>query len=333
MKKIYSYALILLVVSLFGTIVWGVFAAYQRPLGEPLAINQAPPAAPVVAAAQPEALPEVQPQAQPKQPQETCGQTGQMKLLVIGSDRSAGDAPYGADAVRLIQVDFSQKSVTVAAFSRDLEVKVDGLADKKLKRAPLGLAYHYKYTETSGTDQERAVASTNLVAQLLYDNYKLEPDHYITTELQHFDSLVEAVGGVRINNPNDFVSDYGVNFPKGELSLTGEQAAEYMRTFKPGGDMARLQRQNLVMKGLREKLVDPGTLLEIPKLYENINDIVFTSLSVEQLNSLNCMLKEVPKEDILTYEIGPDERVTGPDGKLIEPPKALQAILNDLFKN
>jgi hypothetical protein len=41
----------------------------------------------------------------------------------------------------------------------------------------------------------------------------------------------------------------------------------------------------------------------------------------------------VPKEDILTYEIGPDERITGPDGKLIEPAKALQAILNDLFKN
>jgi LCP family protein required for cell wall assembly len=326
MKKIYSYALILLVVSLFGTIVWGVFAAYQRPLGEPLAINQAPPA---VAAA----LPEVLPQAQPKQPQQTCGQTGQLKLLVIGSDRSEGVAPYGADAVRLIQVDFSQKRVTVAAFSRDLEVKVDGLADKKLKRAPLGLAYHYKYAETSGTDKERAVASTNLVAQLLYDNYKLQPEHYLTTELQHFDSLVEALKGVTINNPNEFTSDNSISFAKGELSLNGEQAAEYMRTFKPGGDMARLQRQNLVMKGLREKLVDPGVLLDIPELYTRFNQIVFTSLSVEQLNSLNCMLKEVPKEDILTYEIGPDERVTGPDGKLIEPPKALQAILNDLFKN
>jgi anionic cell wall polymer biosynthesis LytR-Cps2A-Psr (LCP) family protein len=42
-----------------------------------------------------------------------------------------------------------------------------------------------------------------------------------------------------------------------------------MRTFKPGGDMARLQRQNLVMKGLREKLVDPGTLLNISDLYKS----------------------------------------------------------------
>jgi polyisoprenyl-teichoic acid--peptidoglycan teichoic acid transferase len=324
MKKIYAYALILLVISLVFTVVWGIFAAYQRPLGQPLAISQAQPTSVVLAA---------KPEAKPQQPKEVCGQTGKMKLLVIGSDRTAGVAPYGADGVRLIQVDYPNRKVTIAAFTRDLEVRIKGLTDKKVTRAPLGLAYHYKYNETSGTEKDKALAATNLIAEVLYDNYKLQPDHYLTTELQHFDSLVDAIGGITINNPRSFVSDNGTTFDAGSLSLTGELAAEFMRTFKPGGDMARLQRQNIVLKGLREKLVTPGSILDIPKLYDNFNKIVLTDLSLEQFNSLNCMLSEVPKEDIMTYEIGADERVTGPDGKLIEQPRALQAILNDLFKD
>jgi anionic cell wall polymer biosynthesis LytR-Cps2A-Psr (LCP) family protein len=210
MKKIYTYALVLLAVSLIGTIVWGVFAAYQRPLGQPLAISQAQPTAVVAAVV------EGQPQAKP-QPQQTCGQTGKQKILVIGSDRSDGVEPLGADAIRFIQVDYNQKKVIVAAFSRDLEVRIKGLADKKVTRAPIGLAYHYKYIETSGDDKDKALAATNLIAEVLYDNFKLQPDHYLTTELQHFDSLVDAIGGITIFNPSAFVSDYGMQFDQGEL--------------------------------------------------------------------------------------------------------------------
>jgi polyisoprenyl-teichoic acid--peptidoglycan teichoic acid transferase len=328
MKKIYAYALILLVISLVFTVVWGIFAAYQRPLGQPLAISQAQPTT-VALAAKPEAKPE----AKPQQPKEVCGQTGKMKLVVIGSDRTAGVAPYGADGVRLIQVDYTNRKVTIAAFTRDLEVRIKGLADKKVTRAPLGLAYHYKFTETSGTEKDKTLAGTNLIAEVLYDNYKLQPDHYLTTELQHFDSLVDAIGGIKISNPLSFVSDNGTTFGAGSLDLTGELAAEFMRTFKPGGDMARLQRQNIVMKGLREKLISLDMATKLPTLYDNFNKIVLTDLSLEQFNSLNCMLSEVPKEDIMTYEIGADERVTGPDGKLVEQPRGLPAILNSLFKD
>jgi hypothetical protein len=229
MKKIYAYALVLLVISLVGTIVWGIFAAYKRPLGEPLAISQAQPTA-VVVAAKPEAKPEVKPPSKPE-PQGICGQTGKMKLLVIGSDRTAGVAPYGADGVRLMQLDFDNRAVTIAAFTRDLQVKIlKGLADKTVVRAPLGLAYHYKYTETAGADKDKALASTNLIADVLYDNYKLQPDHYLTTELQHFNSLVDAIGGITINNPRAFISDKKMTFAAGEIDLNGAQAAEARRT-------------------------------------------------------------------------------------------------------
>jgi len=329
MKKIYAYALVLLVISLIGTAVWGIFAAYKRPLGQPLEISQSQPTT-IVSAVQPAA----QPQAKPQQPKETCGQSGIMKLLVIGSDRSQGVAPFGADGVRFIQVDYDNQAVTIAAFSRDLEVKIKkGLADPKIKSAPLGLSYHYKYSETAGTEKDKALASTNLIAEALYDTYKLQPDHYLTTELQHFDSLVDAVGGVTIQNPQKFTSDYGMVFEAGQIELNGEQAAEYMRTYEPGGDMARLQRQNVMMKGLRDRLMSLDMASKLPSLYDNFSKIMFTDLNLEQFNSLNCMMNETPKENIKTYEIGPDERVIGPDGKLVETPRGLQAILNDLFKN
>ncbi|HSV86804.1 MAG TPA: LCP family protein [Levilinea sp.] len=325
MKKIYGYALILLALAMVGTVVWGIFAAYKRPLGQRLEISQVQPK--TVAAA-------AQPHARPPQATQVCGQRGKMRLLVTGSDRTQGVAPFGADGVRFIQVDFSNRKVTIAAFSRDLEIKVfKGLADKTIKRAPLGLSYHYKFSETTGTERDQALAATNFIAELLYDNFKLRPDHYLGVDLQHFDSLVDALAGITIDNPAAFVSDNGTLFAAGSINLNGELAAEYMRTFEPGGDMARLQRQNVVMKGLREKLTTPGVALNIAELYERFNQIVLTDLSPEQFNSLNCILGEVPKEDIKTYEIGADERVIGADGKVIEQPKSLQAILNNLFKD
>ncbi|MEN4042814.1 MAG: LCP family protein [Anaerolineaceae bacterium] len=325
MKKIYVRALFLLAIVLVAATVWGIFAAYARPLGPRLEISQNQPAAMAAAGLL---------QANPPQASEVCGQSGKLRLLALGSDRAQGVQPFGADGVRFIQVDFSNRKVTIAAFSRDLEVKIfKGLADKSIKRTPLGLSYHLKYIETAGSDKDKAMAATNFMAELLYDNYKLRPDHYLAVELQHFDSLVDAVGGITIHNPSAFVSDNGTHFAAGSINLTGELAAEYMRTFEPGGDMARLQRQNVVMKGLREKLVAPGVVLNLAELYERFGQVMLTDLSLEQFNSLDCILREVPKEEIKTYEIGPDERVIGPDGKVIEQPKSLQAILNNLFKD
>jgi polyisoprenyl-teichoic acid--peptidoglycan teichoic acid transferase len=329
MKKIYAYAIVLVLLALVGTAVWGVLSAYKKPMGQPLEISQANPTA-VVAAARADVKPEAKPQPQAG----ACGQKGKMKVLAIGSDRTKGVEPPGADGVRLIQVDFDQKQVIVAAFSRDLDMRIKkGLADPKIRNAPLGLAYHYKFTETKGSDKDKALAGTNFLAELLFDTYKILPDHYLTTELQHFAALVNELGGLTINNPKEFTGHDGTVFEAGSLALTGTQAAEFMRTYKPGGEVARMQRQNVIMKGLRDKLMEPATAVKIPGFYDDFQSIVFTDLSLEKFNALNCMLTEVPKENILTYDIGPDERVIGPDGKPVDTPRALQAILNELFKD
>jgi anionic cell wall polymer biosynthesis LytR-Cps2A-Psr (LCP) family protein len=329
MKKIYAYALVLVLLALVGTAVWGVISAYKKPMGQPLEISQANPTA-VVAAAKVDAKPEAKPQPQAG----ACGQKGKMKVLAIGSDRTLGVEPPGADGVRLIQVDFNEKKVIVAAFSRDLDMRIKkGLADPKIRNAPLGLAYHLKFTETKGSDRDKALAATNFLAELLYDTYKIVPDHYLTTELKNFAFMVNELGGLTVNNPTKFVGTDGTVFEVGSLSLNGAQATEFMRTYDPGGEVARMQRQNVVMKGLRDKLMEPATAVKIPGFYDDFQKIVFTDLSLEKFNALNCMLTEVPKENILTYDIGPDERVIGPDGKPVDTPRALQAILNELFKD
>jgi len=40
---------------------------------------------------------------------ENCGNTGSMKVLVLGVDSPFGGVPKGADAIRLVKVDFSEK--------------------------------------------------------------------------------------------------------------------------------------------------------------------------------------------------------------------------------
>ena len=46
-------------------------------------------------------------------------------------------------------------------------------------------------------------------------------DHYIEVNMEGFKDIVDAVGGVDINNDMDFTID-GVHYAKGDLHLNGE---------------------------------------------------------------------------------------------------------------
>jgi LCP family protein required for cell wall assembly len=62
-------------------------------------------------------------------------------------------------------------------------------------------------------------------------------NHYITINMEGIESLVDAVGGIEVNNPFEFTYE-GTTFPKGKQKLDGELALKYsrMRYDDPEGD-------------------------------------------------------------------------------------------------
>ncbi len=232
-----------------------------------------------------------------------CGATGSLTILFSGVDFAGGVWPEGADAVRVVKVNFDRQKVSVVAFPRDLWVRTTSLAGLGVDYQRLGLAYDLKHQSTSGTGKQKTIAATMAVGQALYDTFGVEPEHYFTMQMSNVAEMVDALGGVEVIVPEAFVSDRGVSYPAGAQTLNGPLALEYVRTFNPGGDAARILRQNQFVWGVQKKLFRAGIVPRLPALIEQFERVVTTDLSPAQLVSLACMAEQVPPERIGLFKI------------------------------
>jgi LCP family protein required for cell wall assembly len=94
-------------------------------------------------------------------------------------------------------------------------------------------------------------------------------DHYSEVNLLGFADITEAVGGVEVclvKSVNDSFS--GARFPAGPQSLSGPAALAFVRQRHglPNGDLDRIVRQQVFMKGMATKVLSAGTLTDQSKL-------------------------------------------------------------------
>lgn len=112
-------------------------------------------------------------------------------------------------------------------------------------------------------------------------------DHYITINMQGIESLVDAVGGIEVNNPFEFTYD-GTTFPKGTQELDGETALKYsrMRYDDPNGDYGRQERQRKIITGVAKKVLSTKGLTNYQSILTTMGENVKTDLSFEDMQTL-----------------------------------------------
>ena len=127
---------------------------------------------------------------------------------------------------------------------------------------------------TQGEAKHRITTATGLVAQTLYDNFAYPTEkkdyYYFTMQLDEVAGMIDTIGGVEINNPAAITTEREVTFPAGVQTLDGKLSAEYLRAYKPGGDPARLKRQNLYMKALQTKILSAEILAKSPRAVQAV---------------------------------------------------------------
>ena len=259
-----------------------------------------------------------------------CGNHGDLLILLVGSDFNPGEPPLGADAVRLVKVDFDNQRVDILALPRDLLITVDGEAPENQGEQRLGLSYYYEKEAFEGSQIEKAEVATNFLAQTVLDNYGFVSEHYLTVQLKSLEAMVDAVGGVEISLPAQFTTRDEISFPAGVQILDGEQSVIFVRA-DDGGDLARIQRQNLFLRGLQRKLFSTAVLNQVPELLKQFEEAIVTDLSPQLLNDLACLANRVPTEEVYFHEIPADMLVTTPDGELMVDEAALRKFIAELF--
>ncbi len=275
---------------------------YRRPLGPALELpastqpNHTLTTIPVTTAATKSTPTEIPPTATATV-QPACGGPAVMNILAIGSDARGDHYLYGlADIIRLVRVDFVKKQVGILEVPRDLWVDIPDISDHygitqgKLNQAYLygnkGLGYY------DGADE-----GPGLLARTLNLNFGARPDHYLAVNMITFRNIVNAVGGIDVNLPEEVSvrspsNPKGFAIPEGQHHIDGETAL-WVARIREYSTFSRADNQNIIMCSLYKKLLSPAGVPAVPQLVKDFNRHVQTDLSPEQINQLACLANEM----------------------------------------
>ncbi|MEK5444543.1 polyisoprenyl-teichoic acid--peptidoglycan teichoic acid transferase TagU [Fredinandcohnia sp. FSL W7-1320] len=197
-----------------------------------------------------------------------------ISVLLMGVDARKGDRGR-SDTLIVLTVNPSDKSMKMVSIPRDTRTEIvgKGFQDK------INHAYAFGGPEMS----------INTVENFL----DIPIDYYVQVNMESFKDIVDAVGGITVNNDFDF-SFEGYTFNKGQLSLDGKEALAYSRMRKedPRGDFGRQDRQRQIIQGVIEKGASFTTLTNFSDIMGAIGKNIQTNLTFDEIVGIQKNYKD-----------------------------------------
>ena len=186
--------------------------------------------------------------------------------------------------------------------------------------------------------------SVAALAEVIYDQYKLPVDYYVTVDMQALVEMVDNFGGIEVYIPHD-MSFAGSALKQGYRNLDGTSAEFFVRCRHGQGysnsDIDRLNMQRYFYAGLFKRVRSMGitdVLNQLPLIFNNYihTDMDLTTIakmlvSFTRIDSANIMLAQTP-----VFMGVPNVGVTDTfDGYSCVVPDAgsIAELLNTYFRN
>lgn len=217
--------------------------------------------------------------------------TGAINVLLVGSDTRAGDnKKYGqhmendgerTDTIMLLHVAPNRDGATLVSFPRDSMVLIPDCRDVKTKAiVPQHLGMINSAFSSGGMICTRRTIETLT---------QIPIDHYVKVDFTGFKNIVNALGGIEICVPKD-VNDKKakLTLKKGTQTVRGETALAYVRarySLGDGGDISRIERQQVFISQVVKKATSSGLLTDWGKLQKFINATADSVTTDDKLNA------------------------------------------------
>jgi LCP family protein required for cell wall assembly len=117
-------------------------------------------------------------------------------------------------------------------------------------------------------------------------------DRYLRVSTDAFRELVDLLGGVEVYVPKPMVYEdktqkLKIDLAAGKQVLSGSQAEQFARFRNDDlGDIGRVQRQQVLLKALRQRLTSPTVIPRIPSLVKAMQKYIDTNLTIEEMLAL-----------------------------------------------
>ncbi len=176
-----------------------------------------------------------------------------ISILLVGVDERDGDNGR-TDSMLVMTLNPEKKSTILISIPRDTRAKLIDSKDEDNNRFDkMNHAY--------------AFGGIQMTINSIEHFLNIPIDYYTEVNMEGFRDIVDAVGGINVNNQYAFELD-GTYLPTGKQHLDGEEALQYSRMRKqdPKGDFGRQERQREVIS----KVIDKGLSLKSLTNYDDI---------------------------------------------------------------
>lgn len=204
-------------------------------------------------------------------------------IALFGSDSREGklDAGVHADTIMVVSINEQTKDIKIISVYRDTLMRQE---KGELKKA--NSAYH------SGGPSE--------ALNMLNRNLDLDIQDYVTIDFKALSDVIDSLGGIEVElssaeaaEINNYIQETAavagkeaITVSEGVQNLDGVQAVTYARIRKNvGGDYARAERQQVVIKKVVEKLKETD-LSTINEIIDEVFSQVSTSFTLSEIVKL-----------------------------------------------
>ena len=204
-----------------------------------------------------------------------------VNILIMGLDEARdvegatpNDLVGRTDTMLLVRVNPEETSVNVMSIPRDTRVEIPGHGMDKINQANF----------EGGAELAAQTVMQN------FDNVKI--DRYVRVSTVAFKEIVDLVGGIEVMVPKpmkyeDKTQGLVIDLKPGLQTLNGDQAEQFARFRQDEyGDIGRVQRQQTLLKALRQRMTNPAVLTKLPQIVRVLQTYIDTNLTTEEMLAL-----------------------------------------------
>jgi len=265
-----------------------------------------------------------------------------INILLIGLDYrdwTEGQGAPRSDTMILVTIDPLTKTIGTLSIPRDLWVNIPGFGYSRINTA-----------YSSGEGNKLPGGGPGLAMKTVEQFLGVPVQYYAQIDFYTFIHFIDVIGGVEIYSDEELVLDplgSGDDHLRitccGMRLLNGERALAYARNRKTdGGDIDRAKRQQKVILGIRNKVLDPAnfpTLLgKAQQFYEEFSSGIRTNMPFDTAIQLAVLAKDIPvesiKQSVIDYSMGSIDNVIlgGANASIMKPfPDKIRELRDQIF--
>jgi len=204
-----------------------------------------------------------------------------VNILIMGLDEARDiegatpdDLVGRTDTMLLVRVNPEEDEVNVMSIPRDTRVEIPGYGIDKINQANFE-------------------GGAELAAQTVMHNFNnVKIDRFVRVSTNAFKEIVDLVGGVEVLVPKemkyeDKTQGLEINLQPGLQTLDGDRAEQFARFRQDSyGDIGRVQRQQVLLKALRQRMSNPLVITKLPQIVKVLQQHIDTNLSAEEMMAL-----------------------------------------------